>query len=97
MKRKVTELEQRLINNGYRLTKKEYGGRKSEKTLSYHYEKGDQFVRLDYKRENILCLGITNYHPQVVTKLELEELRIKIYNIEQDTKHDNEVTLWVKV
>ena len=91
MKRKVTELEQRLINNGYRLTKKEYGGRKSEKTICYDYEKGDQFVRLDYKRENILSLGITNYHPQVVTKLELEELRIKIYNIEQDTLHDSEV------
>lgn len=89
MKRKTTELEQRLINNGYRLTKKQYGGRKSEKTLFYVYEKGEQFVKLDYKRENVLSLGISEFH-QPITKLELESLRLKLYNIEQDTLHDNE-------
>lgn len=90
MQRKVTELEQRLINNGYRLTTKEYGGRKSEKTLCYVYEKGEQYVRLDYKRDMVLSLGISNYSCKRVTKVELEHLRIMLYNIEQDTIHDNE-------
>lgn len=90
MQRKVTELEQRLINNGYRLTTKEYGGRKSEKTLCYVYEKGEQYVRLDYKRDMVLSLGISNYSCKRVTKVELEHLRIMLYNIEQDTIHDSE-------
>lgn len=90
MKRKTTDLEQRLINNGYRLTTKEYGGRKSEKTLCYIYEKGEQYVRLNYKRNMVLSLGISNYSCKRLTKVELESLRIKLYNIEQDTLHDNE-------
>ena len=90
MKRKTTDLEQRLINNGYRLSHKQYGGRHCEKTLSYYYVKGDHFVRLDYKRETVLSLGLIDYHCKELTRLEIEGLRIVLYNIEQDTKHDGE-------
>lgn len=84
MNRKITELEQRLINNGYRLSHKQYGGRHSEKTLSYYYVKNDQFVRLDYKREQVLSLGLTNYQCRELTRMECEGIRLKLYNIEQD-------------
>lgn len=84
MKRKITELEQRLIDNGYRLSHKQYGGRKSEKTLSYYYVKQDQFVRLDYKREQVLSLGLLNYHCQELTKMECEGIKLRLYYIEQN-------------
>ena len=92
MNRKITELEQRLINNGYRLSHKQYGGRHSEKTLSYYYVKNDQFVRLDYKREQVLSLGLTNYQCRELTRMELEGLKLRFYNIEQDIKEDR----WAK-
>lgn len=88
MKRKTTELEQRLINKGYRLSHKQYGGRHSEKTLSYYYVKENQFVRLDYKREMVLSLGLLNYQCRELTRMELEGLKIAIYNIEQDIKEE---------
>ena len=88
MKRKTTTLEQRLINSGYRLSHKQYGGRHSEKTLSYYYVKENQFVRLDYKREMVLGLGLLNYQCRELTRMELEGLKIAIYNIEQDIKED---------
>lgn len=86
MKRKITDLEQRLINKGYRLAHKEYGGRKSEKTLSYYYIKDDQFVRLNYKRDEVVSLGLLNYCRNHLTKYDIDGLRIRIYNIEQDIK-----------
>lgn len=90
MERKVTELEKRLIGNGYRLTTKQYGGRKSDKTLSYYYEKGDYFVRLDYKREKVLSCGLKNYFRKELTRIEVEGIKCCILNIEHDINHDNE-------
>lgn len=90
MERKITDLEQRLINNGYRLTKKIYGGKKSDKTLYYYYEKGNQYVKLDYKRETVLGVGISNYSKTELTRMEIEGAMITIRNIEDDIKYDNE-------
>ena len=90
MERKVTDLEKRLIGNGYRLTTKQYGGRKSDKTLSYYYEKGDYFVRLDYKREKVLSCGLKNYFRKELTRIEVEGIKCCILNIEHDINHDNE-------
>ena len=90
MKRKVTDLEQRLINNGYRLLVKYYGGKKSEKTIAYLYVKGDAFIRLDQTREKVLSCGLRNVNVDYLTKLGLDELRLRLYNVEQDYKHDNE-------
>lgn len=90
MARKKTEIEKRLIGNGYRLTKKVYGGNKSQKTLYYYYEKGNQYVKLNYKREKVLGVGISNYSVQELTRLEIESAQITIRNIEDDLKYDSE-------
>lgn len=94
MERKTTELEQRLIGNGYRLTNKQYGGRKSEKTLYYDYEKhtptANQFVRLDSKREKVLACGLKDYSCKALTRIEVEGIKIIIRNIEDDIKRDYE-------
>ena len=90
MERKITDLEQRLINNGYRLTKKIYGGKNSKKTLYYYYEKGNQFVKLDYKREMVLGVGISNYSCKELTRMEIEGIKITIRNIEDDIKYDSQ-------
>lgn len=90
MERKTTEIEKRLLGNGYRLTKKIYGGSKSQKTLYYYYEKGNQYVKLDYKREQVLGVGISNYSKTELTRMEIEGAMIIIRNIEDDIKYDNE-------
>ena len=90
MERKKTEIEKRLLGNGYRLTKKSYGGNKSQKTLYYYYEKGNQYVKLDYKREKVLGVGISNYSKTELTRMEIEGAMITIRNIEDDIKYDNE-------
>ena len=90
MERKTTEIEKRLLGNGYRLTKKIYGGIKSQKTLYYYYEKGNQYVKLDYKREQVLGVGISNYSKTELTRMEIEGAMIIIRNIEDDIKYDNE-------
>lgn len=90
MKRKITTQEQILINNGYRLSSKEYGGRKSEKTLTYYYTKGNAYIMLDSKREKIISFGLLNYNKQKLTKLDIDELRMDLYKIECDTRHVEE-------
>lgn len=90
MERKTTEIEKRLLGNGYRLTKKIYGGSKSQKTLYYYYEKGNQFVKLDSKREQVLGVGISDYSCKELTRMEVEGIKITIRNIEDDLKYDNE-------
>lgn len=89
MKRKTTELEQTLINNGYRLSHKQYGGRHSEKTLSYYYVKGEQFVRLDYKRENVLSYGLLNQSFNELTSYDLDQVRTKLYNVKYDLEYES--------
>lgn len=70
MKRNVTELEQKLIEDGWYLALKRYHGKKAEKTLCYEYHKTadlrhedtkfDQFIRLDTKRNEVVKYGIAN-------------------------------------
>jgi len=94
MKRKITELEQRLIDNGYYLSHKQYGGRKSEKTISYTYVQQNKFVRLDYKRENVLAFGLLNYHAMELTEMEWRGIKILLDMIKNDFDPQ---TNWVKV
>jgi hypothetical protein len=84
MKRKITELEQRLIEKGYYLSHKTYGGRKSEKTLSYIYVNKNAFVKLDSKRESVLDYGILNYHAMELTRIELLGIEITLDMIRND-------------
>ena len=70
MKRKITELEQKLIENGWCLTIKRYTGKHSEKTHRYEYHKTsdlrnngksyEQIIELDTKRSQIVNYGIAN-------------------------------------
>ena len=85
MERKITEQEKILISNGYRLSSKIYGGRKSQKTLGYYYTNGNQFVLLDYKREKVLSSGLFTF--ERITRTSVEETRSALYNVEQDCKH----------
>ena len=70
MKRKVTELEQKLIDDGWCLTTKRYTGKHSQKILCYEYHKTsdlrndnktyDLFIQLDQKRSQIVKYGVAN-------------------------------------
>ena len=70
MNRNVTELEQKLINDGWYLSFKSYQGKHSEKTLCYEYHKTadlrlenktfDQVIKLDTKREHVVNYGVLN-------------------------------------
>ena len=81
MKRKITNLEQKLIDDNWCLAIKRYTGKHSEKILCYEYHKTsdlrhdnktyDLFIRLDQKRSQITKYGINNL---VVETLDDEEL-----------------------
>ena len=84
MKRKITELEQRLIDKGYYLSHKQYSGRKSEKTLSYTYVNKNAFVKLDFKRENVVSYGLLNYSAMELTRMEWQGIDILLNMIKND-------------
>lgn len=83
MKRKVTELERKLIDNGWCLTTKRYTGKHSQKILCYEYHKTsdlrndnktyDLFIQLDQKRSQIVKYGIANLF---IERMGSEELMI---------------------
>ena len=70
MKRKITDLEQKLINDGWCLAIKRYAGKHSEKTHSYEYHKiadlshdghkYEQIIVLSQKRDTVVKYGINN-------------------------------------
>lgn len=76
MKRKITELEQILLNDGWYLVSKEYTGKHSEKTDKYEYTKtipydndlGFQgFIYLNDKRNKVINVGIHNVYDDKMT------------------------------
>lgn len=85
MKRKITELEQKLLDNGWYLTNKRYTGKRSEKTLCYEYQKTsdlrndnkvyDLFINLDLKRSQIVKYGVANLFIERMTEEELTIVR----------------------
>lgn len=64
MKRKITKIEQCLINDGWYLELKRYAGNHSEKSLCYEYHKKidgfDHVIMLSKKRDEITKYGIDN-------------------------------------
>lgn len=72
MKRKTTFIEKKLIENGFILTSKTYGGKHSEKTFLYVYSKElddyDELVMLDKKRNKVLKYAISNVDLSLVDK-----------------------------
>lgn len=85
MKRKITELEQKLLDNGWYLANKRYTGKRSEKTLCYEYQKTsdlrndnkvyDLFINLDLKRSQIVKYGVANLFIERMTEEELTIVR----------------------
>ena len=85
MKRKITELEQKLLDNGWYLANKRYTGKRSEKTLCYEYQKTsdlrndnkvyDLFIDLDLKRSQIVKYGVANLFIERMTEEELTIVR----------------------
>lgn len=64
MKRKITELEQKLIDKGFKLDRKVYTGLHSEHTLSYVYK-------------GVLCVD-DEYNTFVYVNIHLDKTREKI-------------------
>ena len=85
MKRKITELERKLLENGWYLANKRYTGKRSEKTLCYEYQKTsdlrndnkvyDLFINLDLKRSQIVKYGVANLFIERMTEEELTIVR----------------------
>ena len=85
MKRKTTDLEQKLINDGWCLTIKRYTGKYSEKTHCYEYHKisdlrnngkcYEQIIELDQKRSQIVNYGIANIQINYLDRAELDLIR----------------------
>ena len=85
MKRKITELENKLIEDGWCLTIKRYTGKHSEKTHRYEYHKTsdirnngkcyEQVIELDQKRSQIVNYGIANIQINYLDNDELMLIR----------------------
>ena len=85
MKRKITELENKLIEDGWCLTIKRYTGKHSEKTHRYEYHKTsdirnngkcyEQIIELDTKRSQIVNYGIANIQINYLDRNELDLIR----------------------
>ena len=87
MKRKTTELEQRLIDNGFELKCKHYEGRHSEKICSYEYI-GVVFgittrVLLDRHRTCILTFSIYQPYGELLDEQVIYELSGHIKTIKK--------------
>lgn len=99
MKRKTTNLEQKLIANQWYLALKTYAGKHSDKTLKYEYHKNvdglDYVIALDKTRENIIKYGISGIYVNFLDKDELLnlhnkylELRDFIYYLDVEPKEE---------
>lgn len=105
MKRKVTELEQNLIDDGWCLTTKRYTGKHSQKILCYEYHKTsdlrndnktyDLFIQLDQKRSQIVKYGIANLFVERMSSDELMIVRFLFlelrHYVERLTKENDDV------
>ena len=85
MKRKTTELEKKLLEDGWCLTIKRYTGKHSEKIHCYEYHKTsdlrnngksyEQIIELDQKRSQIVKYGIANIQINYLDDAELTLIR----------------------
>ena len=90
--RSKTNLEQKLIDNGWCLTTKRYIGKHSEKTLCYEYHKTadlrndgkeyDQIIKLDTKRAKIVSYGIENVNIEYLDDDEILFIRTLYFQLD---------------
>lgn len=87
MKRKITWLEQRLIEQGYVLEEKTYSGNHSQHTLFYVYTCYDSNYKIkvfiNSKRDKIDHFTITNNAPHDLRLENINELERVYYNIKE--------------
>ena len=93
MKRKITELEQKLLDNGWCLAIKRYTGKHSEKTHCYEYHKTsditnngksyEQVIQLDQKRSQIVNYGIANIQIDYLDDDELMLIRFLFFELKK--------------
>ena len=85
-KRKTTQIEEKLIEDGWYLKSKSYSGKNSEKTDFYDYTKNVEFeenfafaaiVRLDSKREKVINIGIPNINVDNLTRDKLDDIHLR--------------------
>ena len=78
MKRNITELESKLLDNGWKLLYKTYKGKKSQFVWSYVYAKAypdyNAKLVLDAKRTKTLDLFVSNKPNEYLNVLDLQEL-----------------------
>lgn len=88
MTRKITELEQLLLDDGWYLIRKNYEGKHSEKVSFYEYAKcvlyeeslGFQaVVKLNAERNKIINIGIPNVNIAELDKESEEELHSRFF------------------
>lgn len=88
MKRHITEYEQKLINNGWKLIQKTYKGKYSQFVWTYVYLKScDKFlceVVLDKKREKTIGIYIENYKNAFIGLEQLQELNKEYLEISNE-------------
>ena len=88
MKRRITRLEQKLLDNGYELVLKRYWGKKSEKTLCYEYHKYNDLtfpyiIVLDKKRERVVKYGIGEVDVRFLEQDNLKELHTRFFELKE--------------
>ena len=103
MKRKITDLEQKLINDGWCLTIKRYTGKHSEKTYCYEYHKisdirnngksYEQVIELDQKRSQIVNYGIANIQINYLDREELDLIRFLFLELRHYVERVKQETL----
>lgn len=107
MKRKITELEEKLIENGWYLSNKRYMGKHSEKILCYEYNKTSDlrndnkvyelFIRLDKKRSHVVKYGIKNLSIDYMSDDELMLVRFLFLElrhfVERLTEKEEEIVV----
>lgn len=91
MKRKITDLEQRLIIDGWYLAIKRYTGKNSERTFCYEYHKlsditkdgksFEQVIKLDQKRSQIVDYGVRNIYLHYLNDQEMCFVRFLFYEL----------------
>ena len=102
MKRKVTELEQKLLDKGFRLSYKTYGGKHSQYVDEYHYLGEQNFydeeldintsvlvkVILNSKKDKILAIFIVNplNNFEFISKEELQYFLIIATHFENEIR-----------
>lgn len=97
MKRKITELEKRLIEQGFILEEKTYSGNHSQHTQFYVYTCYDSNykikVYLNSKRDKVDHFTITNNAPNDLSLENINELE-RVYRNIQETLWAIDIKVW---